>query len=451
MKNTIKRLALIAMVAVIGFAMAGCASTPKPGKEIVAGDFYGKVSADGNSVEIFAYRGKNTNIEIPSQIKKMPVTAIRAMSMFERSLDTLFMLEVYGDARKLTSVTIPDSVTTIGERAFADRGLISVTIGDSVTDIGNEAFRNNRLTSVIIPDSVTSIGNSAFSGNQLTSVTIGNGVTSIGRYAFVGNSSYDSARNDGNRLTSVTIPNNVTFIGYGAFANNQLTNIVIPKSVTKIEGGNLGTIDDINSGTTNWGAFAFNKITSVTIENGITEIGAVTFVKNELTNITIPNSVTSIGDGAFAYNQLTSVTIPDGVTIGNRVFEGNRNLANAPMSPQEQERARQRAQQQQANQAEQARLANLYRQAGNNVGNLRNTSRSYGYRNIAGYYLNTTYNFGDGNYIYEERFTDGTGYTPKTGTFRVSGDTVIFLSSEGVYSSGTIIGNTLTINGNVYR
>ena len=77
-------------------------------------------------------------------------------------------------AGSLTSVTIPDSVTSIGNNAFYFCGLTSMTIPDSVTSIGNNAFEGcSRLTSVTIPDSVTSIGNNAFADcRNLTSVTI---------------------------------------------------------------------------------------------------------------------------------------------------------------------------------------------------------------------------------------------------------------------------------------
>ena len=131
-----------------------------------------------------------------------------------------------GDSEYTGEVTIPASfeydgvtysVTSIGVSAFKARinnhqvcsSLTSITIPNSVTSIGNAAFCDcYRLTSITLPNSVTSIGSSAFSGcSGLTSITIPNSVTSISDYAF----------NNCSGLTSITIPNSVTSISDYAF------------------------------------------------------------------------------------------------------------------------------------------------------------------------------------------------------------------------------------------
>ena len=188
-----------------------------------------------------------------------------------------------------------DPVISIGGQVFSGKGLTSITIPNGVTYIGDWAFRYNKLTSVTIPNSVTSIGNSAFANNKLTSVTIPHGVTYIGTEAF-----------QYNELTSVTIPNSVTSIGVDAFNQNKLTSVTIPNSVTSI--GRR--------------AFYDNKLTSVTIPNSVTSIGEYAFSGNELTSVTIPNSVTSIGVDAFNQNKLTSITIGANVKIDERFGHG---------------------------------------------------------------------------------------------------------------------------------
>jgi hypothetical protein len=129
----------------------------------------------------------------------------------------------------MTSVTIPNSVTSIGISAFwSCYNLTSVTIPNSVTSIGRSTFDGcSSLTSITIPNSVTSMGSYAFSGcTGLTSITIPNSVTSIGGSAFSGCSG----------LTSITIPNSVTSIGEGAFYNcTGLTSVynysTLPQSI----------------------------------------------------------------------------------------------------------------------------------------------------------------------------------------------------------------------------
>ena len=85
-------------------------------------------------------------------------------------------------------ITITEGSTEVPDSIFQSKSEIkSVSIPDTITSIGDSAFRSTSLTEVIIPDSVTSIGRYAFSGNELTEVVIPDSVTSIGRYAFSGN------------------------------------------------------------------------------------------------------------------------------------------------------------------------------------------------------------------------------------------------------------------------
>ena len=177
----------------------------------------------------------------------------------------------FRSAGRLTSVTIPNSVTSIGDFAFSYTSLTSVTIPNSVTGIGLEAFSNSWLTSIDIGNSVSRIGGLAFYGTRLTSVNIPNSVTELGDYAF---------RSAG-RLTSVTIPNSVTVIGWSAFANTKLTALTIGNSVA-----------DIGSG-----AFYGNKLTSVIIPNSVTEIGDYAFANNfYLTDISFPDNLNYLGE-----------------------------------------------------------------------------------------------------------------------------------------------------------
>ncbi len=234
---------------------------------------------------------------------------------------------LYINGQEVTDLVIPNSVTSIGDRAFSGcNGLTSITIPNSVTSIGSSAFYNcSGLTSVTIPNSVTSIGSSAFYGcSGLTSVTIPNSVTSIGISAFSGCSG----------LTSVTIPNSVTSIGDRAFSGcNGLTSITIPNSVTSI--GNtafLGTAwyDNQPNGLVYAGKVAYGYKgtmptgTNISLKEGTLGIGGGAFEScTALTSVTIPESVTSIGIGAFyGCTGLTSVTIPNSVTsIGIGAFD----------------------------------------------------------------------------------------------------------------------------------
>lgn len=128
----------------------------------------------------------------------------------------------------LFKIIIPNSVTSIGDLAFMDSNALSyIVISNSVTSIGDGTFYGcSSLTNIVIPDSVTSIGDIAFSGcRSLSNIVIPDSVTSIGDYVFEGCTS----------LSNIVIPNNVTSIGSNAFRDcSSLSNIVISDSVTNI-------------------------------------------------------------------------------------------------------------------------------------------------------------------------------------------------------------------------
>ena len=201
-------------------------------------------------------------------------------------------------------------VVEIGDFTFEHRKISSILIPSTVQIIGTSAFRDNNLTYLELPPSVNTIKSRAFSTNFLTEIPDISNVTSLGQNVFSDNKISEDKwfiykkNSDGSYdysvLTSylgsdkdLVIPAEVNgvklkTIGYGAFNGVGLTSVVIPDTVTVIEGS----------------AFASNKLKKVILPSGLKVIGGNSFDVNDLEELIIPDSVVNIGACAFNRNYL---------------------------------------------------------------------------------------------------------------------------------------------------
>lgn len=233
-------------------------------------------------------------VEIPAVItlagEDYPVTSIGG-GAFQRELD----------GAGLTSVVIPDSVRTIGVKAFANNmRLASAPLPAHLTTIGDGAFGLTGITSVTFPPSLTRIGSYAFAPTRLQSVDIPETVTSLGSGIFSGSGA----------LREATLPDDLTVVPDRIFDNTGLRQIDIPDGVTTI------------------GASAFNRtmLTDVTIPDGVVAIDSYAFASTGIADIRIPDTVVTIGQRAF-YG-----VCPETVHLGSRVRYISEGAFNCPLS-----------------------------------------------------------------------------------------------------------------------
>ena len=239
--------------------------------------YYNILSTDDKTCEVAGYKSASTdvtNLYIPEKVKYSSITftVTRIANVYGQLVSVTIPNSVteigngaFSNCQKLTSIDIPNSVTSLGAYAFYDCwSLTSVHLSNSITSLGNSTFKGcEYLTSIVIPASVTSIGDNAFNAcYHMTSVDISNSVTEIGNYAFHACSG----------LTSIRLPNSLKTIKMGAFSNcYNLTSVEIPNSVTSI------------------GSSAFERCKS-------------------MTSLTLGSSLKSIDKLAFAYcDALTDV------------------------------------------------------------------------------------------------------------------------------------------------
>ena len=326
------------------------AYTVNDGKATIT-KFLGPVDSEGN---VDSTNNGPYNITIPDKLGGCPVTGLgdHSFAAYPISIRDNYKNPLCSN---IHSVTIPQSVTSIGYEAFCYcKNLQSLTLEGSIESMGDGAFAYctslttfplvgniqkigkyafyncSDLKNVTIPESVTSIGDYAFEYcDDLGNVTIPQSITSIGDWAF------DNCIRL--KLTTPSFGEKLQTIGEYAFRKCGLNEVTIPQSVTSIGWGafsecyGLGSLT-INDATTSIGGFAFNDCRSLAtpkLGEHITTIGKGAFYDcTGLKSVTIPDSVISIGDKAFYdCRYLSTITIPEKVEkIESKTFDDCKHL-----------------------------------------------------------------------------------------------------------------------------
>ena len=266
--------------------------------ELTYGDFQYKIE-DDNSCTITDYDGMASSLSIPSAINGHTV----------KQIDT----GALSDNRIITSVTIPNGVTTIGFSAF--NGCIKlekIKFSSNLDTVCENAFNNTKWFDNQ-SNGLVYVGKVAYKYKgdmpRNTKITVKSDTVSISESAF----------KDCANLTAILIPSSVKHIDKYAFYNCQgLTKLNFNDGIERIENDAFGSCE---------------KLTSVNFSETLKNIGAFAFVEcKKLSEITIPQSVTSVGEYAFSgCENLASVTVSDDLPyVGGRAFEKTKWLNSQP-------------------------------------------------------------------------------------------------------------------------
>lgn len=242
-------------------------------------------------------------------------------------------------AYDLSSITLPSTLQSIGDYAFANAGvntsLEQIVLPDSVTSIGEAAFIFSAVQNIQLSSGLTEIPKEAFESCDLTEITLPAGIRTVGQYAFGGCEN----------LTSITLNDGLTTLGFGAFAYcNNVESVYIPASVTSIDDWAFGVTQNnavftVHRGSKGEEFCKWNRLDFVYTADSYTPIAELTYTATETavtitgytgtdTEVILPEEidglpVTAIGDSAFAGSAITGIVFPTALeSIGASAFDG---------------------------------------------------------------------------------------------------------------------------------
>lgn len=310
--------------------------------------FVVNVETPGTLGDVIASMGKNPakirNLKVTGSVNandfnfmRNTMTILEAVNMKEASLESINYIipaSAFREKKTLTKFVFPERVLEIGKEAFYKSYLSGVlSLPDMVTKISDSAFNSTYITSILFPESLTEIGESAFADctNLTGELLFPSGLRSIGSFAFSscgGLSGHlhlpdyletigqETFRSSGKFTGDLVIPERVVSIGSWAFSGSSFT-------------GSLDLSNTQELGLSSFFQCGFSG--ALIIPEGVTEIPTRCFAFNSFSSVRFPSTLKNIGTSAFQITRgegLTSpITFPEGLlSIGSDAFSGNANI-----------------------------------------------------------------------------------------------------------------------------
>ena len=283
-----------------------------------------------------------TTLSVPASVTSVGAGAfadcvVLATANFAANI-TALPDNLFANCAKLASVTLSDGLTSIGEHAFDGASMLAnlnatdehtVNLPSALATIGAFAFNGTSLAELTVPQTVTTIGEGAFANNAaLTSLTFVDGEAELA----IASGSATTGVFAHTSVASLALPARLTTLGNYAFANTKLA------SLSFAANGKLTAIGDYAFSYALTASVGEEGSIDIALPEGITSVGAHAFENGKINTLTLPASLATLGDNAFAaQSELTSATFTSGnasvdLAIGNYAFGGDGKLESLTLS-----------------------------------------------------------------------------------------------------------------------